>query len=300
MAFKSFLLSATLLVAGASASTGLNHVKRDDVDHDVVDTLASFYPFEQQQQYTVTASTPAPSASPHDTHNAARMERRAGPMRVMIVGDSMTQGKEGDWTWRYRMWDWMVNSQGLSVDFVGPYKGTRSPPSAEAPSPPPLYTTAKTHNDTIIASGGYAAGASPSFDSDHFAIWGRAAAEDVGTIQGFVQQAQPDVMLLMLGFNDLGWYFSDDDGLLFNIHTLIQNARAAAPNLKIAMANVPQRTSLGRTDLPRLTDSYNQKLSDAIPGWSTTQSPIHEVLLRENYSCELNGCPSVSELSQID
>lgn len=25
---------------------------------------------------------------------------------VMIVGDSITQGAEGDWTWRYRIWEW--------------------------------------------------------------------------------------------------------------------------------------------------------------------------------------------------
>ena len=28
------------------------------------------------------------------------------PINVMIVGDSITQGLEGDWTWRYRIWQW--------------------------------------------------------------------------------------------------------------------------------------------------------------------------------------------------
>lgn len=50
--------------------------------------------------------------------------RRAAPMRIMIVGDSISQGHEGDWTWRYRLWQW-VNAQGVPVDFVGPYAGTR-------------------------------------------------------------------------------------------------------------------------------------------------------------------------------
>lgn len=28
------------------------------------------------------------------------------PISVMVVGDSITQGSEGDWTWRYRLWEW--------------------------------------------------------------------------------------------------------------------------------------------------------------------------------------------------
>lgn len=33
---------------------------------------------------------------------------------VMVVGDSITQGHEGDWTWRYRLWQWF-NDQGVEV-----------------------------------------------------------------------------------------------------------------------------------------------------------------------------------------
>jgi len=35
----------------------------------------------------------------------------------------MSQGHEGDWTWRYRLWQWFT-SQGVAIDFVGPYTGT--------------------------------------------------------------------------------------------------------------------------------------------------------------------------------
>lgn len=43
-------------------------------------------------------------------------------MRVMFVGDSMTIGSAGDFTWRYRMW------QHLNRTFGGPYRivGPRS------------------------------------------------------------------------------------------------------------------------------------------------------------------------------
>jgi hypothetical protein len=32
----------------------------------------------------------------------------------MVVGDSMTQGHEGDWTWRYRLWEWF-DERGVDV-----------------------------------------------------------------------------------------------------------------------------------------------------------------------------------------
>jgi hypothetical protein len=41
------------------------------------------------------------------------LEPRAA-ISVMIVGDSITQGREGDWTWRYRLWQWF-QEQGVAV-----------------------------------------------------------------------------------------------------------------------------------------------------------------------------------------
>jgi hypothetical protein len=54
----------------------------------------------------------------------ADFEVRPGAISIMVVGDSLTQGFEGDYTWRYRLWEWF-SSQRLAVDFVGPFMGTR-------------------------------------------------------------------------------------------------------------------------------------------------------------------------------
>jgi hypothetical protein len=54
----------------------------------------------------------------------ADIELRPGAISVMVVGDSISQGGEGDWTWRYRLWEWL-KSQEVMVDFVGPFIGTR-------------------------------------------------------------------------------------------------------------------------------------------------------------------------------
>ncbi|EEQ35110.1 hypothetical protein McanMca71_001702 [Microsporum canis] len=205
-------------------------------------------------------------------------------LRVMFVGDSMTQGKHGDCTWRYRMWQWFQN-QGVAVTFVGPYTGTVEP---DQPAPP--YGSSATPVAPIKTSGGYALDVSPDFDRHHFAVWGRAAAISKDLIHDVLSAHPADMMLLMLGFNDLGWLFSQPIDALGSLYALINNARKANPNLKFAIANVPQRSFIGREDLPVTTQQYNSLLRDALPQWSTEQSPIHLVELQENYSCGMAAC----------
>ena len=44
-------------------------------------------------------------------------------------------------------------------------------------------------------------------------------------------------MLLMLGFNDMGWFYSDAPGTIDSIGTLIANARSVNSNMKFAVAS---------------------------------------------------------------
>ncbi|GAA2655463.1 hypothetical protein Adu01nite_91390 [Paractinoplanes durhamensis] len=101
------------------------------------------------------------------------------------------------------------------------------------------------------------------------------------------------MLLVGLGFNDMGWFVSGPDGTLASMKTLVDEARAANPAVKFALANVPQRTFIGgRDDLPVNTDAYNGMLARAIPTWSTARSPVALVDWRGNYSCETGGCPA--------
>lgn len=105
-----------------------------------------------------------------------------------------------------------------------------------------------------------------------------------------------DLMLIDLGFNDLGWFYSDDDGLVNSMRNLINNARRANPNMKFVIATVGKlnpsqmsrqaraiftdmskvhRTYIGgRSDLVTMTDHYNSMLKRAVGGWSTPSSPV--------------------------
>ncbi|KAE8167238.1 hypothetical protein BDV40DRAFT_284981 [Aspergillus tamarii] len=229
-----------------------------------------------------------------ENSTTGHLHERATGLKVMIVGDSISQGREGDFTWRYRIWEWF-QSQGVAVDFVGPYTGTVQPDKAAPPSPPALYGEPQP-TGPVKVSGGYAKEVSSEFPKSHFAVWGRAAAVDKGLIKEVMAAHPADLMLLLLGFNDMGWFYSDSMGTLDSIHTLISNARAANPKIKFAIANVPQRSFIGgREDLPVSTNIYNSLLRDTIPKWSTTASPIHLVELEENYNCQPSSCPVGSD-----
>lgn len=233
--------------------------------------------------------------APRLLENLQRLSRGVGqskvPLKVMVVGDSMTQGYEGDWTWRYRLWEWFKKEH-IDVDFVGPYEGTRPQEAPKAPSVPRLQGEPQPSAESApITTGGYAAGVAPDFDTDHFAVWGRQAAQDKKLIAEQVAKYQPDMLLVGLGFNDMGWFVSGPEGTLDSMRTLVDQARAVKPDLNFALANVPQRTFIGgRDDLPVNTDKYNSMLAAAIPKWSTDKSRVALVDWARNYSCDRDRC----------
>lgn len=61
----------------------------------------------------------------HDGGNSSQTLHKRAALKIMVVGDSISHGHEGDYTWRYRMFKWLQAS-GVSADFVGPYLGKAS------------------------------------------------------------------------------------------------------------------------------------------------------------------------------
>ncbi|KAL2147986.1 hypothetical protein VTI28DRAFT_42 [Corynascus sepedonium] len=208
-------------------------------------------------------------------------------IKVMVVGDSISHGREGDWTWRYRIWEWF-QQQGISARFVGPYRGTRPPDKPHPPRPPPLPEEPPELPPPVRTDGGYAIGVDREFlsDSCHFAVSGQQAYQAKDLIAEQVSIYQPDLCLVQLGFNDLGWRLCGPLQTLASMKHLVDEARSAKTDLKFAIADIPQRTALpGREDLPVATDLYNRMLAQSIPRWSTHESPVAIVGFCANYSC---------------
>ncbi|MDI6100300.1 SGNH/GDSL hydrolase family protein [Actinoplanes sp. NEAU-A12] len=183
----------------------------------------------------------------------------AATTKIMIVGDSISQGAEGDYTWRYRFAQHLASS-GVAADFVGPWTGTRVLDADHA-------------NPMVSHSGAYRPGI--SFDSANLAQWGWRMDQAKDVIGANVSGHTPDYLLVELGFNDLGWGVSDAPGLISHFETFVANARAAKPNIRIVIGNVPHRTPLDvNPGLPALISQYNALLAARVPQLSTSASPI--------------------------
>lgn len=207
--------------------------------------------------------------------------------RILIVGDSISHGREGDWTWRYRLWQW-TRLHRVPAEFVGPYHGTVPPDDPDPPRPPPLPTDPDLpFRGWPRTDGGYAQGVDAEFLSccRHFAVGGRQAMQAKHLVAEQIAELQPDLCLVQLGFNDLAWGVSGPSDTLASMRELVARARSVNPSLKFAIANVPHRTPyFGGDALPGLTDEYNALLAAAIPTWSTPSSRIIHVPFCKHYT----------------
>ncbi|EME88801.1 uncharacterized protein MYCFIDRAFT_110024, partial [Pseudocercospora fijiensis CIRAD86] len=209
-------------------------------------------------------------------------------IKLMIVGDSITHGHEGDFTWRYRLWEWMKSTD-ISFSFVGPYTAPLAPEEIHSSKPIP---TQKDINDYPRIEWGYAENASKSFDAHHFATSGYKAELARHAVAAQVKANDPDLLLIMLGYNDLQWTKAPFTYLLPTMKALIDNARAAKPTLQFAIGNIIERT-IFRQDIHENTMVYNELFKDAIPSWSTEQSPVFHVDVASKYTCgPYRPCPA--------
>lgn len=215
---------------------------------------------------------------------ALNTPRQTGtPFKAMILGDSITHGADGDWTWRYRLWQWMRADVALEPQFVGPFKGT--------------FLDDKNPNTSVDAGGKYHAGTDAAFlsASSHAAYWGRQLAQSKDTIFEWTRDHQPEYLLVMLGFNDLGWFFSDVNGTLASMEAFVAQARAAKPSINFFIANIVDRDFLGgREDLVKNTKEYNERLPALLRQWEkqgSTASFIRHVDVNTIYECKPAGCP---------
>ena len=174
--------------------------------------------------------------------------------KVMVVGDSISQGSAGDFTWRYRLWKNLQSTAPGAVDLVGD-------------------RTALFDNVTNVQ--GSTAYADPAFDTAHHALWGRALKDEKATIGAATTSAAPDVILVLLGTNDLT-YLSSPTQAAADMRSFIAAARAARPGVDFVLGHVPTRYDLfGATyQLVNESKAFNTELDSIASTSATTQSRI--------------------------
>ncbi|MCZ1017490.1 GDSL-type esterase/lipase family protein [Streptomyces noursei] len=177
-------------------------------------------------------------------------------MRIMCVGDSMTIGSSGDFTWRYRMW------QHLNATYPGPYQlvGPRDT----------LYDPATDAADSVA----YADPAFPAKARRHLAGWGEGWLHMAPLIEDAVRAHRADTLLVSLGLIDLGFY-TDPEQTAENVRRFVAGARAARPHVRaVLMPVIPNVRALVDADFGAQCTRFNELLAKAVADLSTPGSPL--------------------------
>ncbi|HEY3683033.1 MAG TPA: GDSL-type esterase/lipase family protein [Streptosporangiaceae bacterium] len=175
-------------------------------------------------------------------------------VRLMIVGDSITQGASGSYTWRYRLWRHLTGA-GTAVDFVGPRTD--------------LY-------DFVNARWGDHDYAAPRFDWDHDALSGEPLSTALTTIEAQVRQYRPRYLLVLLGTNDLAIFHATPQQTAADMRILVANARRARPDLRFVLGRIPPMTPNPATgpDVDASIAAYDSGVAGVARELSTVRSPI--------------------------
>lgn len=140
----------------------------------------------------------------------------AAQTRIMPLGDSITNGGNGFVSYRYDLW-FDLQIAGYAVDFVGA-RDFLFGGGPDLASYPDYFTT---------------------FDRDHEGYWGWRTDEIAAIVTGATTTAQPDVVLIHLGTNDIGQMgaagVANADT---NLRLIIDRIRSVRPNVTILLAQV--------------------------------------------------------------
>lgn len=174
----------------------------------------------------------------------------------MFVGDSMTIGSTGDFTWRYRMW------QHLNATFDGPYRivgprHTLHEPAAGVPT-----------------STAYADPRFPDEARRHLAGWGEGWLHMAPLIGDMVRRYEADTLLVSLGLIDLGFY-TNAEQTAENVREFVARAREAAPHVRaVLMPVIPNVRAAADAAFGAECERFNELLGKAVADLSTLHSPL--------------------------
>ncbi|MER5885139.1 GDSL-type esterase/lipase family protein [Streptomyces sp. NPDC001941] len=177
-------------------------------------------------------------------------------MRFMFVGDSMTIGRAGDFTWRYRMW------QHLNATFGGPYRIVG--PRCE------LYDTSTGEPVSHL----YGDPGFPDRARKHLAGWGEGWQHMAPLIRGTVARHKPDVLLISLGLIDLGFYTTAEQTAA-NVREFFAEARAADPYLRaVLLPVIPNVRAHSDAPFAAECERFNELLAKAVADLDEPNSPV--------------------------
>ena len=178
------------------------------------------------------------SACGSDANSPPPPQQSNAIVKIMPLGDSITESTTGLNSYRYYLWHLLVD-HGYHVDFVGSMHGVGGGPPAN-----------------------------PDFDMDHEGHSGWRADEILGHIEDWAKTTSPDVVLLHMGTNDL-WQGQSVASTVTDIADMIDVLRSVNPHIRILLAQlIPMSVDHGipalNAQLPALAAGKNQPESPIV------------------------------------
>ncbi len=190
-------------------------------------------------------------------------------LRIMPLGDSITQGGQGYASYRYSLW-FQLQAQGESVRFVG---GNQTVFGGDGGSNP----------DTSLYPDYYT-----TFDRDHQGHWGWTTSQIFGISLDAASDARPDVVLVHLGTNDIGQ--SGASGVAnaeIQLPRILDNIRAIRPVARFALAQViPIGPGTSYFTNANQVGPLNQVIADVATDRNEVYSPV--VVVDQNSGFDLD------------
>jgi lysophospholipase L1-like esterase len=176
--------------------------------------------------------------------------------RIMIVGDSITEGSQGDYTWRYWLWRHLTSNNVPGLRFVGPRHGLDD-----------LSESFANEDSDDYADAG--------FETAHDALWGQPYTAIMTAIEDHVREHQPDILLTLLGINDFAWSDETPFQVEQDMRIYIAEARRAKRELKFAFGRVlPTERAETDADFASRVSEFNVRLDKTAAELSLDFSPI--------------------------
>ncbi len=169
------------------------------------------------------------------------------PLRILALGDSITQGNKDNQSYRYQLWKKLVSAN-VNMDFVGSMR------TADGTDPVWPDFNGK------------------AFDRDHEGHWGWRVDQILGILGARLTLYMPDVVLLHLGHNDLN-QGQDVAQTAEELRQVIAVLRARNPVIKVLLAKLIPTLFAFNTGIIEL----NRKIEELAATESTPASPVRLV-----------------------
>ncbi|MBZ6473814.1 GDSL-type esterase/lipase family protein [Streptomyces griseocarneus] len=174
----------------------------------------------------------------------------------MFVGDSMTVGSAGDYTWRYRMWQHLNASYGGPYRIVGPRRELYDPAADAA------------------GSLDYGDPGFPERARAHLAGWGEGWLHMAPLIAEAVRKGKADTLLVSLGLIDLGFY-TNAEQTADNVRRFLAEARTANPRIRAVLMPVLHNVrAMAEPDFAAEVERFNELLGKIVADLAEPASPL--------------------------